>query len=90
MKEKKICIYFEADLDAGEIFRRIMEYWLESIITGLTCFGNQIDLGTLQCLEKCTLSSQGGNFAYVHTFDLENSLFHSLFHRSVSAVINCF
>lgn len=30
---EKNCIYFEADLDAGEIFSRIKEYWLESIIT---------------------------------------------------------
>lgn len=33
VKEKKNCIYFEADLDAGEIFSRQREYWLESIIT---------------------------------------------------------
>ena len=51
---KKIHIYFEADLQAGEIFSRMRECWLESIITWLTCFGKQIDLGTLQCLEKHT------------------------------------
>lgn len=49
-KKKKRYIYFEANLDAGGAFSRIMEHWLELIISWLTCFGDLLCLCKVRVL----------------------------------------